>query len=89
VLLGRKRTHLEVAAAADRIRMWRKFWDSMPELQAVAVRLLPAHATNAATERHWSLWGRMYCAARSLLGMQRAKALTAICAAEKAKIDPT
>jgi hypothetical protein len=35
------------------------------------------------------LWGRMYCAARSSLGMERAKALTAICAAEKAKLDPS
>jgi hypothetical protein len=59
--------------------MWHEFWDSMPE------RLLPAHATNAATERHWSLWGRMYCAVRSLLGMQRAEALTAIRAAKKTK----
>jgi hypothetical protein len=31
----------------------------------------------------------MYCAARSSLGMQRAKALIAICAAEKAKCDPS
>jgi hypothetical protein len=76
-----------VPAAAVRIRVWRKFGDSMPELQAVSVRLLSAHATSAATERNWSLWGRMYCAALSL-GMQRAKALIAICAAELAKCNP-
>jgi hypothetical protein len=32
VLLGSKRTLQEVPAAADRIRVWRKFGDSMPEL---------------------------------------------------------
>jgi hypothetical protein len=88
VLPSSKRNRLEVPAAAVRIRVWRKLGDSMLELQAVAVRLLSAHATSAATERNWSLWGRMYCAARSSLGMQRAKALIAICAAEKAKCDP-
>jgi hypothetical protein len=82
VLPGSKRTRQEVPAAADRIRVWRRFGDSIPELQAVAVRLLSAHATSAATERNWSLWGRMYCSARSSLGMQRAKALIAIRAAE-------
>jgi hypothetical protein len=87
---GSKRNRQEVPAAAVRIRVWRKFGGSMPELQAVAVRLLSAHATSAATERTWSLWGRMYCsAACSSLGVQRAKALIAICAAEKAKCDPT
>jgi hypothetical protein len=53
------------------------------------VRLLSAHATSAASERNWSLWGRTYCAARSSLGMQRAKALIAICSAEKADIPPS
>jgi hypothetical protein len=61
----------------------------LPLLPADGLRLLSAHATSAATERNWSLWGHMYCAARSSLGMQRVKALIAICAAEKAKCDPT
>jgi hypothetical protein len=61
VLLGSKSNRQEVPAAVVRIRVWRKFGDSMPKLQAVAVRLLSAHATSAATERIWSLWGRMYC----------------------------
>jgi hypothetical protein len=60
VLLGSKRNRQEVPAAAVRIRVWRKFGDSMPELQAVAVWLLSAHATSSATERIWSLWGHMY-----------------------------
>jgi hypothetical protein len=57
----------------------------------MAVRLLSAHATgySAASERHWSLSGRSYCATRSSLGMLRALALLAICSAEKAKIQPS
>jgi hypothetical protein len=82
VLPGSKRNRQEVPAAAVRIRVWRKFGDSMPELQAVPEWLMSAHATSAATELTWSLWGRMYCATRSSLGIQRAKALIAICAAE-------
>jgi hypothetical protein len=70
VLLGSTRNRQEVPAAAVCIRAWRKFGNSMPELQAVPEWLLSAHAT----ERNWSLWGRMYCAASSSLGMQRAKA---------------
>jgi hypothetical protein len=81
VLLGSKRNRQEVLAAAVRIRVWRKFGDSMPELQAAPEWLLSAHATSAATELNWSLWGRIYCAARSSLGIQLAKALIAICAA--------
>jgi hypothetical protein len=80
---------MKVLAAADCIRAWREFGDSMLELQAVAVRLLSSHAIRAATERNWSLRERMYCASHTWLGMQRANAVIAICAAEKAKIDPT
>ena len=64
--------------------MWVKFGGEVPELRDVAVRLLSAHATSAAAERNRSLWGRIYCAARSSLGMERAKAMIAICAAERA-----
>jgi hypothetical protein len=68
-----------------------KFGEDTPELRNVAVRLLSAHATSAASERNWSLWGRTcgVAPARSSLGMQRAKALIAICSAEKAKIPPS
>jgi hypothetical protein len=71
VLLGSKRNRQEVPAAAVRIRVWRKFGDSMLELQAVAVRLLSAHATSAATERLWSLWGRMYCTGKCDNGINK------------------
>jgi hypothetical protein len=88
LLLG-KHARREVPTAAERLRVWRRFRGSTPELQDVAARLLSAHATSAATERNWSLWGRMYCAARSSLGKDHAKTLIAICAAEKAKLDPS
>jgi hypothetical protein len=44
----------------------------------------PAHL-----QGNWSLWGRVYCASRSSLGMQRAKSMIAICAAEKATAAPS
>ena len=66
-------------------------WDQfagMPDLNKVtqvALRLLSAHSTSAATERNWSLWGRIFVAARSSLGLERAKKMIAICAAEQAE----
>jgi hypothetical protein len=86
---GRKRDRVVVPNSKERVTVWSKFGEDIPELRNVAVRLLSAHATSAASERNWSLWGRTYCAARSSLGMQRAKALIAICSAEKANIPPS
>jgi hypothetical protein len=83
---GRKRDRVVVPSSKERVAVWSKFGADISELRDVAVRLLSAHATTAASERNWSLWGRTYCAARSSLGMERAKALIAICSAEKAKI---
>jgi hypothetical protein len=72
------------------------FWSShrkactvSKELRDVALRLLSAHATSTASKRNWSLWGRIYCASRSSLGMERTKALIAICTAEKANTFPS
>jgi hypothetical protein len=48
-----------VLAAREWIRAWAKFGGDAPELQAVAQCLLSSHATSA-SERNWSLWGRMY-----------------------------
>ena len=85
----RKRDRVTVPGSKERLAVWQKFGADVPELREVAVRLLSAHATSAAPERNWSLWGCIYCAAHSALGMERAKALIAICAAEKAKVSPT
>jgi hypothetical protein len=84
-----KRDRVVVANSKERVTVWSKFGEDIPELRNVAVRLLSAHATSAASERNWSLWGRTYCAAPSPLGMQRAKALIAIFSAEKADIPPS
>jgi hypothetical protein len=90
-----KRTGQEIPSSADRSRVWRTSGSKLPELHcgdaSLAMRLLSARATSAAiaTERNWLLWGRFYCCARSSLGMERAKALLAICAAERAKMDLT
>jgi hypothetical protein len=37
------------------------------------------HSKSAATERNWSLWGRVYTASRSRLGIERAKRLITLC----------
>jgi hAT family C-terminal dimerisation region len=86
---ARKRDRATVPGSRERLAVWQRFGADVPELRYVALRLLSVHATSAAPERNWSLWGRIYCAARSTLGLQRAKALIAICAAEKAKISPS
>ena len=70
----------------ERIRTWARFGSEYAALRDVALKLLSCHATSAATERNWSLWGRMYTSARSALGMERAKCMIAICAQEKARI---
>jgi hypothetical protein len=50
-----------------------------PELAEVVLRLLSLHPTSAATERNWSLWGRVYTSARNALGLKRAKKLIVFC----------
>ena len=68
------------------MQAWVKVGCDVAELRDVAAKLLSCHATSAATERNWSLWGRTYNSARSSLGMERAKAMIAICAQEKARV---
>jgi hypothetical protein len=60
--------------------VWKKYLvERYPVLSDVACRLLSLHPTSAATERNWSLWGRGYTAARSRLGIERAKKLMTFC----------
>jgi hypothetical protein len=69
-----------------RLGLWEKYAPRLEELKPlldVAQRLLLAHVTSASTERNWSLWGRMYNAARNALGQERAKKMIAICSATK------
>ena len=58
--VGTKHQRAEVPTAAEVICVWEKFGTAVPELRDVVIRLLSAHATSAATERNWSLWGRIY-----------------------------
>jgi hypothetical protein len=45
---------------------------------------LLAHATSAASERNWSMWGDVFTPARTKLGLERSKALIAIYANDRA-----
>ena len=84
---GKRSRLVQVPSARKRYTTWDQF-AGMPELNKitqVALRLLSTHSTSAATERNWSLWGRIFVAARSSLGLERAKKMIAICAAEQAE----
>jgi hypothetical protein len=43
------------------------------------------HPTSAATERNWSLRGRVYASARNALGLERAKKMITFCFNDRAK----
>jgi hypothetical protein len=66
----------------QRLILWERYGttdEMLAPLADVAQRLLRVHVTFAATERDWSLWGRVYNASRSQLAQERAKKLFAIC----------
>jgi hypothetical protein len=59
---------------ADSI-MRRGWWQTVgqtefPHLSKVAVRLLSFHVTAYASERNWSLWGKVYPKCRSRLAIE-------------------
>lgn len=70
---------VEMPVMTLRSRVWDRFKDKFPELTPVVLRLMACHATTCATERNWSLWGRVYTSARNALGLERAKKMIAIC----------
>jgi hypothetical protein len=86
-----KRQRPRVASIAQRKGVWRRYGvEAHGALAKVALRLLSMHATSAASERNWALWGRVYGASRNALGMERAKKLITFCfnsRAEKARVD--
>jgi hypothetical protein len=64
-----------------RLNIWKRFGTKeFASLTKVVQRLLVCHATSCATERNWSLWGRVYTASRNALGIERGKKLITICA---------
>jgi hAT family C-terminal dimerisation region len=77
---GTKRAREQVTSIAMRKGVWKRYGKRQyPNLAKVAVRLLCAHPTSASTERNWSLWGRVYTATRTALGLERAKKLIMFC----------
>jgi hypothetical protein len=72
----------------QRLNLWERYGTTdeiLAPLADVAQRLLRAHVTSAATERDWSLWGRVYNSSRSQLAQERDKKLIAICSDAKSK----
>jgi hypothetical protein len=58
------------------LNLWERYGttdEMLAPLADFAQLLLRAHVMSAATERDWSLWGRVYNASRSQLGRERAK----------------
>jgi hypothetical protein len=83
----RKRQPEHVASLQMRKGLWKKYASQQyPALAKVVVRLLCLHATSAATERNWSLWGRVYTSARNALGLERAKKLITFCFNDRAEV---
>jgi hypothetical protein len=70
---GKMREREEMPSLESRRGVWSRFGDAHPELQATVLRLMACHATACATERNWSLWGRVYSSARNSLAAERAK----------------
>ena len=67
-------------ALLGRMRVWEEYGKTnFASLVPVVLKLLSCHATTCSTERNWSLWGRIYSAARNALGIARAKKMIAIC----------
>jgi hAT family C-terminal dimerisation region len=63
-----------------RASVWKKKGATIwPELTKVVLKLLAMHPTSASTERNWSLWGRVYTAARNALSLDRARKITTFC----------
>ena len=71
---------MEVAPVHARTGVWKKNGATLwPELAKVAIKLMGMHPTSASTERNWSLWGRVYTAARNALSLDRARKIITFC----------
>jgi hypothetical protein len=83
--VGEKRELEEVASITMSKGCWKRYLGgTYPALAAVAIRLMSLHSTSAATERNWSLWGRVYTASRSRSGIEPAKRLITFCFNDRA-----
>ena len=68
-----------LVAAADLRRGW---WDAnsalFPHIAAAAIKLLSFHVTSCATERNWSVWGRLCTKTTNRRVLERAATLITI-----------
>lgn len=77
---SKKRKFVEMPSMNLRLKVWKQYGATeFADLTKVVEKLLTCHATTCATERNWSLWGRVYTASRSALGVERAKKMITIC----------
>ena len=77
---GSKHKRMEVAPVHARTGVWKKNGATLwPELAKVAIKLMGMHPSSASTERNWSLWGRVYTAARNALSLDRARKIITFC----------
>lgn len=84
----KKRKLVEMVSMQTRINIWEKYGkEPYPDLVNAVIRLLSCHATTCAVERNWSLWGRVYSAARNALGMERSKKMIAICTNSRVHVE--
>ena len=78
--VGKKRKLAAMPTLSARMKIWEVYGKAhFSDLVPVALQLMACHATTCATERNWSLWGRVYTASRNALGIERAKKMIAIC----------
>ena len=68
-----KRQRQAMPSIEVRQNVWGKFGKGLPDLRHVVLCLMSCHATSCASERSWSLGGRVFTAARNGLGAERAK----------------
>ena len=56
-------------------KWWEQYGAGVPELQAVAVKVLAQCSPACSCERNWSTYGFIHCKSRNRLGVERAKDL--------------
>jgi hypothetical protein len=73
-LIEDERGKVQLAPVAACINFWASSTAvaAYPKLAAAAQYLLTMHATSCASERNWSVWGRVYTKLRASLVVERA-----------------
>ncbi|KAG1662088.1 hypothetical protein FOA52_006895 [Chlamydomonas sp. UWO 241] len=71
-----KKIKIIITPASSRRGLWTK--NGFPLLALCADRLLSMHATSAASERNWSVWGHIFTKYRSRLGLIKGEMLVFI-----------